>query len=375
MVLASMSSSNKRLKLSSHEALVLGSLPEAKQREFQRLQHLMRGSEEDARNVFETLRASPDLARVVDGYGCTLLRHACASRFLTLEMIQFLVEIFPTALQHKTVYNDVLPLHFACENSSISLEVIQFLVEKYPRALEEKGGVQDELPLHFACFKRSCSLDIVRFLVVQCPKALEAGDRLDDLPLHYACRNGSCPLEVIRYLLVQYPNALQQKNFRGMLPLHSCIQRFKVDGWMEYASLLDRMRLLLPGNPEAIDIVPHFHDDEDGDWSLWPNPEEHHHYKEVAGLLLEEISLREQWEWARQVVEVLALFTSSSIGMETACLWATEWRDVCRERLNAIEARLADLENLLEEFREDDWLNGDSDDDDDSDHDDDSDDE
>ena len=60
------------------------------------------------------------------------------------------------------------------------------------------------------------------------------------------------------------------------------------------------------------------------------------------GLLLERTSLRDQWEWAKQVVEILSL-SSSSIGMEIACFSATEWRDVCRNRLNEIEARLVAL--------------------------------
>ena len=140
-------------------------------------------------------------------------------------------------------------------------------------------------------------------------------------------------------------------NHDGMLPLHSCIECFKKRRFIDYASLLDRLRLLLPGHPEAIDVVPHFYGVEVGfDWYFWWNAEEHGLYKEVAGLLLEEISLRDQLEWARQVVEVLSL-TSSTIGTETACLWATEWRDACRDQLHAIEVRLAALENLLEEFR------------------------
>ena len=108
------------------------------------------------------------------------------------------------------------------------------------------------------------------------------------------------------------------------------------------------MKLLLPGHPEATDIVPHVGHGEDGDWQT---PEEHRLCKEVAGLLLEEIPLREQWEWTRQVVEVSSWMMNSSVGMKTTRLWATEWRDVCRERLDAIEARLADLENLFVEAR------------------------
>ena len=39
--------------------------------------------------------------------------------------------------------------------------------------------------------------------------------------------------------------------------------------------------------------------------------------------------------------------------VEIVRLWAIEWRDVCHHRIDAIEARLAALENLLlEEYRE-----------------------
>lgn len=193
-----------------------------------------------------------------------------------------------------------------------------------------------------------CSLDIVRYLVEQNSKALEKGDEYGELPLHLACQNSSCSLEMVRYLLEQYPNALEQQDGGGigMMPLHSCIWSFKTNG-IDYPDLLDRMRLLLPGHPEAIDIVPFV---PLGMADLWSTPKEHALYKEVAGLLLEEIPLGDQWEWARQVVEALS-WMSSSTGVETTRLWATEWRDVCRKRLDAIEARLAALESLLEEAR------------------------
>ena len=125
----------------------------------------------------------------------------------------------------------------------------------------------------------------------------------------------------ICYLFEQYPNALEQKDKLGMLPLHCCVRCFKQIEPINYPSLLDRMRLLLPGNPEAIDIAPHYHDD-NGDWSLWRKPEEHDLYKEVSSLLLEQTSLRDQLECSKQV-----------------------------SRLDEIQGRLDELEDLLEEFR------------------------
>ena len=73
--------SNKRVKLSepSNEVLELLSLPEAQQDEFWRLHDLILGMEtdEDARNAFQLLNASPQFARVVDRHGYNLLHRAC----------------------------------------------------------------------------------------------------------------------------------------------------------------------------------------------------------------------------------------------------------------------------------------------------------
>lgn len=358
-----MNSKQHTLEMSepSHEIIDFDSLPQAKQDEFEQLCDLVwhMETDEDARNVFESLKASPELARVVRDelalvvreHG-TLLHIACANhRLCMLEMIQYLVDCFPKALQLQQFHG--LPLHVACKNSSFSLEVIRYLVEKYPKGLE-RFDISEKLPLHDACRNSSCSLETARYLVEQNPKALRQGGFDGDLPLHVACEFGSCPLQVVRYLLEEYPNALEQKNDSGMLPLHSCIKCFK-DASINFPNLLDRMRLLLPGYPVAIDIASPFHDFwENADWHLWPTPKEHGLYKEVAGLLLEEmeeIPLQDQLEWAKQVVEALSCMSPSN-SLETMRSWATEWRDVCRKRLDAIEVRLGELEILLQEFHE-----------------------
>ena len=245
-------SSNKRLKTSepSHDEVIeFDSLPAAKQEEFRRLSDLMLSMEtdEDARSVFDMLKASPELAHVVDRHGYTLLHDACDEEEVAesmLETIRHLVELFPHALQHQNV-DDMLPLHVACQNESLSLETIQFLVNEYPEALEEKGALfLDCLPLHFVCENRSCSLDIVQYLVEQCPKALEEGDWNGDLPLHSACRNVFRSLNVIRYLVERNPKTLRHKNAHGYLPLHLACRN-------AYCSL-EVIRCLLEQYPNAL---------------------------------------------------------------------------------------------------------------------------
>ena len=67
--------------------------------------------------------------------------------------------------------------------------------------------------------------------------------------------------------------------------------------------------------------------------------------------MLEEISLRDQWQWVRQLVEVLSEIDTGGV-VNIVRLWATDLQDACRDLLNEIGGRLAVLENLLEEFGE-----------------------
>ena len=78
--------------------------------------------------------------------------------------------------------------------------------------------------------------------------------------------------------------------------------------------------------------------------------EEHALYNEVVGLLVEEMSLRDKVEDAREVQAGLTLL-GQSLAVDLARGWNTEGLDLCRERLHANERRLAALGNLLEEFR------------------------
>ena len=264
-------------------------------------------TEEQAQNAFQLLKASPEFARVID--------------------------------------DDRVLLHPACFNHRPStLAIIQYLVHLFPKALE-KGDVDGDLPLHLACLCDACSPEAVRYLVQKNPEAIKQKNALDELPLHLACEKGGS-LQVVRYLLEQYPNALEQKNYCGMMPLHSCIWCFKARR-IDFPNLLDRMRLVLPGYPKAIDISPHYEEDVA---SLWPRQEEHELYKEVSGLLLEEISIRDLLEWAGQVEDGLACL-EPSFAVELVRLWATDGLDDRRVRLETIEARLVDLDILVEEFR------------------------
>ena len=89
---------------------------------------------------------------------------------------------------------------------------------------------------------------------------------------------------------------------------------------------------------------------------LWSTTEEHGHCKELAGSLLEEISLQDQRQWATQVVEGLACM-ETSFAVDSARVWTTRelgpnrrWFDEIEVHLNVIEVHLGQLKNLLEEF-------------------------
>jgi ankyrin repeat protein len=111
-----------------------------------------------------------------------------------LEVVQFLVERNPTALE--TVdRNGWLPLHYACRCNHVSLEVVQFLVERNPAAV----GMADcsgYLPLHLAC-QTQASLEVVQFLVEKNPVALGTADCGGYLPFDIACHRDSTSFRVV----------------------------------------------------------------------------------------------------------------------------------------------------------------------------------
>lgn len=137
---------------------------------------------------------------------CDFFHNACGNSNMTLEIIEYLLTIFPNAAQLEIEHWDrrsnpslVLPLHFACDNKDCPASVIKLLVEKYPAALQQFAivydglkvcGVRDEpgfiagLPLHYYLSRSvNVDIDVVQFLVQKYPQSLWSSDDEMDVSL------------------------------------------------------------------------------------------------------------------------------------------------------------------------------------------------
>jgi hypothetical protein len=149
--------------------------------------------------------------------------HVVCSAFSTgggsLEIIKFLVELYPESVKMHHTYQGDLPLHFACRGKA-PVEVIQYLLKQWPESLKIRDGKDDHTPLQVACCC-GASFDVVRYLFERWPESIHIGRSIPsyDLPLHCACKNGS-PLGVIPFLVNQWPMAVHCAGSDGLLPLH-----------------------------------------------------------------------------------------------------------------------------------------------------------
>ena len=80
-----------------------------------------------------------------DGMSTSILHYACANKKVTLEIVQYLLTVFPTAVKMPTTefwddgeQTEAYPLHFACLNPDCPGTVIQLLVKSYPMTLYHK---------------------------------------------------------------------------------------------------------------------------------------------------------------------------------------------------------------------------------------------
>jgi len=218
------------------------------------------------------------------------LHHVCGNANVTLEMIQYLLSIFPEAASSSSSakpfeedHHYPPPLHMACYNDCASREVIELLIKANPSALlkmslmeegEGDGGgdaiaiqknntddpVVEGLPLHYYLMReRNMDLGTVQMLVEAYPRALGAGDDMSKLtPIHALVSNPNIAagvhvddddhdntpllLNVVRYLVHAKPSSIRMIDERDRIPLHSaCTNRnanyatvkFLIDYWPE----------------------------------------------------------------------------------------------------------------------------------------------
>lgn len=189
----------------------------------------------------------------------SFLHQVCANSKVTLEIIEYLVGLYPDALRFRlhgctvTDFENAYPLHMACTNQDCPNSVLKFLMEHYcsspdlcyagiKRAMETVVNPEALIGstfLHRVVFNRKVTLEIVEYLVGADPDAPHekcdiAGmpafsmiKAADAYPLHIACLNHHCPSSVIKFLMKRNCTTIRQ----------SCLvsHNRRVNGWPEFS--------------------------------------------------------------------------------------------------------------------------------------------
>lgn len=147
------------------------------------------------------------------------------------------------------VDDDTTLLHYVCYNRHVTLDIVQYLVSLYPEAIEV---VTDRkwLPLHRACNNPACPDNVVEYLISLYPEALSVSWPHAGLPLHCLLSRHTredephpLNLNLVRKLVEAYPEALiNQDNHSTNSPLMCAVGREDVS--------LDLVRLLV--DPELL---------------------------------------------------------------------------------------------------------------------------
>jgi ankyrin repeat protein len=139
-----------------------------------------------------------------------------------------------------------LPLHDACRSSMVSLDVVSFLVKMYPASVKLRGQ-NNRFPLHWAAMYADAP--VVKFLVDKYPKALFAVDVAGKLPIHLACEQGQAT-KVLQLLIDRHRQGnggLDVVDIHGKIPLHYAVANQN--------TLPETVHLLLETYPEGVGVA------------------------------------------------------------------------------------------------------------------------
>ena len=152
--------------------------------------------------------------------------HAAVSRGQTLEVIEFLIELRPQAVEEEDSWGKT-PLACACASVAYYDDpehfsaVLDMLMDPILIKQPDRGGM---LPFHIACMNL-VRLDDLKVLMKEHPDAVRTVDSNGRLPLHAACTNSRVDLELLKFLVQSFPEALKTFDKMGAVPLHLAIQR------------------------------------------------------------------------------------------------------------------------------------------------------
>ena len=154
------------------------------------------------------------------------LEEICEGDSLSLPLLRQKLEASPEGtIRAHTGDGDTL-LHLACYNRKVSLEIVEYLVDLYPEAVKHLSKSGEWHPLHRACLNVDCPNSVIKFLVSQWPDSLRVAWSNRGLPLHcvvsrmtkdFDFKNGAMTLiregipldlDLVRFMVDAYPEAL-----------------------------------------------------------------------------------------------------------------------------------------------------------------------
>ena len=233
---------------------------------------------------------------------------ACMNENVTLEIIEYLIELFP---QVESLPTDLCPeetttsyaLHCACYNDCCPNEVVELLVTKNSVALDhfcwvgegllgydyyDDGPIRG-LPLHYyLARKNNVDIDILKMLVEACPETLmyedyrplihvaisnkhikindlrdiiifflgqeqssqmiRLVDRWNSTSLHQVCMKEGMTLEVFKLIFNAWPEAIRLGDACADLPIHELCCNEQLDD----TASLDILRFMLKVDPTLV---------------------------------------------------------------------------------------------------------------------------
>jgi len=152
--------------------------------------------------------------------------HTALSKNAPFIVIHNLVEKYPASLKVKSVADyDFLPLHIACaypNNKAIDVNrenVIQYLIDEYPEALNYVEPANSSTALHIIC-EHQPSRSLTKFMISTSNSLSWKVDEEGNLPVHTAI-DYLADSTVIICLLDIYKNSISHKRkIDGNTPLH-----------------------------------------------------------------------------------------------------------------------------------------------------------
>ena len=140
----------------------------------------------------------------------------CASDDLSLIALQEKVKLLDESDIEHISHNMGSSVHKACMNKNVTLEIITYLLDVFPSAVsnglvEKDNVIMVAYLLHYACYNKDCPGTVIKLLLERNPSALEklciVEKGINDswyedvygLPLHYyLSRNENVNIDIIK---------------------------------------------------------------------------------------------------------------------------------------------------------------------------------